>query len=82
MADDEEIVKQRMGHSQSKTKGASSSTYHSSSFAAEKENHDKLQNNARELPRVHGTSSVTTVDCFEGTSLCLSGGSDGVRIFD
>ena len=34
----------------------------------------------REFPRVHGGGSVNSINCIKETSLCISGGSEGVRL--
>ncbi len=72
-----------MGHGPSRSKGNQSS-YQSETprpSASQTEVDDKLRNGVpREFPQVHNSSSVTSVDSIDGSSLCLSGGAEGVKL--
>ena len=66
-----------MGHGQTKQK----SPYETAAAdQLHKNSGEQFPNEVREFPRVHGASSVTSVECINGTSVCLSGGSNGVGI--
>ena len=71
-----------MGHSHSRSKSAANSYQRNENSDTQSGGNEYLHAAAaRELPRVHSSGSVASVDCINGTSVCLSGGSDGVSIF-
>ena len=65
-----------MGNAQGRHK-SSHDSYRTEQTSCSNDN-KQFPNEVKEFPRVLGTGSVASVDCIKGTSVCISGGSEGV----
>jgi len=71
-----------MGNAESRQK-APLDSYRAETQASYSANDSCFSSQVKEFPRAHGTGSVTSVDCVMGTSVCMSGGSEGrISLFD